>query len=190
MTTAKFNPHKHYRRSIRLRNYDYRQAGAYFVTICVQDRACLLGEVVNGEMVLSAAGTHVQNCWLGLARRFQSIELDAFVVMPNHFHGIVAIRGQSERYVGIQSAEDRKPSPRKPGTQSNSLGAIVQNFKSISTRRINRMHAQPGAPFWQRNYYEHIIRNSISLERIRRYIADNPAQWDIDQLHPENPSRW
>jgi len=177
------------RRSLRLKGYDYSRPGAYFVTICTHDRVCLFGEVVEGEMVPNIFGRIVQEEWFRSAGIRQEIELrpDEFVVMPNHLHGIVWIipAGVSMTPVG---AHGRAPLRRAP----RSLGAFVAGFKSTATRRINARRGTPGTVVWQRNYYEHIIRDERSLDRIREYIAANPLQWDLDIENPAHhacPSR-
>jgi REP element-mobilizing transposase RayT len=182
-----FDPQRHHRRSIRLKGYDYSQAGAYFVTICAQNRECLFGEIVDGEMRLNGQGEIVIACWDNLPCHFPHIELDAFVVMPNHVHGIIVIAYDTGGGRGKAFANPSKCCvPTKRGSPGGSLCAVVQNFKSISTRKINQQRDARGAPVWQRNYYEHIIRDERELDRIREYIAANPAKWDEDT---ENP-RW
>jgi len=173
----KHDPDKHQRRSIRLREYDYAQAGAYFVTIVTRDRACLFGEVVNGEMRPNQLGLIVVDEWDRSSRIRQELETDAFVLMPNHIHGVVFING------GV-GATGR--SPLHSGPLRRSLGAFVAGFKSVVTKRVNELRATPGAPVLQRNYYEHIVRGENELNRIREYIANNPLQWEIDR---ENPLR-
>jgi putative transposase len=205
---------KLHRRSIRLKQYDYAQAGAYFVTICTHKRQCSLGAVEDGSVSFSAYGQVVTDCWQDLPRHFGNIDLDAFIVMLNHFHGIVVIRSaanssrRGEALVGntpglpvLLSGTDRprlSPTNASPlpwydqprGTQPGSLAAIVQNFKSISTRRINTLRGTPGDPIWQRNYYEHVARGDDDLNALRLYINQNALKWELDQLHPANPSRW
>ena len=171
---TRYDPRKHHRRSIRLPGHDYGSPGTYFVTICVQGRECLLGDVEDGQVLHSDLGRVVCTYWQRIPRHFTHVELGRWVVMPNHLRGIVTIVERSE------------PSPLQ-GPPSGSLGAIVGNFKSVTTRRINRMRRTPGVRFWQRNYWEHIVRNEASLNRIRAYIVDNPARWMEDQLHPEAP---
>ncbi len=177
------------------------QAGVYFVTICTQDRQCLFGEVVNGEMQLNDVGEIFTACWHDLPDHFPHVALDAFVVMPNHVHGIIFINDQVNKNITSQVHNRRGEAMLRPytpfnipytasGTRSGSLGAIIQNFKSYSTRHINTLCDTPGLPVWQRNYYDHIIRNDADLDRTRHYIVTNPLQWDGDQLHPDNPSKW
>ncbi len=187
-----YDPFKHHRRSIRLRRYDYTQAGAYFVTIITRNHECLFGDVVDGEMRVNALGQVVVECWDALPAHFSNVELDAFVVMPNHAHGIVVINDaaparRGEAFFAPQkNASPLHPSQPPPprGTQSGSIGAIIQNFKSVSTRKINQSRDTAGALVWHRNYYEHIIRNERSLNAIRGYIAGNPAQWASDDENP------
>lgn len=154
-----YNRDKHHRRSIRLREYDYARPGAYFVTICARERTCLLGDVTKGVMILNSYGQVVESCWQALPLHFSHVQGDAFVIMPNHVHGIIVLRR------GEAFAANASP---LQGTKSGSLGAIVQNFKSVTTRRINQMRGMLGTPFWQRNYYEHIIRNEDEWNEIRR----------------------
>ena len=165
-----YDPNFHHRRSIRLQGYDYSQAGAYFVTLCVQRRECLLGEIVEQQMQLNQYGEIVLGWWNNVPDHFSGVDLDAFVVMPNHIHGVLVLSQES-------------PQPPK-------LGQIVAYFKYESTKRVNVFRSTPGLRLWQRNYYEHIIRNESSLQEIRDYIATNPMRWIEDQLHPERPSKW
>ena len=185
--SSKFDPKKHHRRSIRLKGYDYSQAGAYYVTIVVWHRECLFGKVVNGKMRLNDVGMIVELEWKELAKRLQFIELGAFMVMPNHFHGIlffheiVGATRQELPYarsgnvslpnVTIDSI-DGSPLPRGP--QPKSLGAIMSQFKSRVTKRLWKFPALKGTPIWQRNYWEHVIRNEQDLQNKTDYIEANP----------------
>nr|WP_039742815.1 transposase [Hassalia byssoidea] len=213
----KYNPEKHHRRSIRLQGYDYTQAGMYFITICIWQRECLLGNVVgagsqilsttnddpgkpapttvidNDELDKTGAGSQilsnlnddinkpaptyiklsrygqvVQYNWNILAKKFNNVQLDEFVIMPNHIHGIIQLNKSGDK----------------------SLSEIIQNFKTSSARRINQLRDSKGIPVWQRNYYEHIIRKEEALQKIREYIINNYLSWEQDQLHPNNPSKW
>lgn len=164
------------RRSIRLHDFDYASAGAYFITIVTQDRKCLFGEIVDKEIRLNALGRTVQNEWEKSAQIREEIELDAFVVMPNHVHGVVMITDRSVRATGR--------SPLQSGPFSRSLGAFVSGFKSVVTKRVNELRGTPRTPVWQRNYFEHVIRNEESLHRIRQYIIDNPTRWEFDRENP------
>ena len=181
-----FDPEKHRRRSIRLPEHDYTQPGRYFVTICVKDRHCLLGEVRQGRMCLSACGRIAAEEWLRTAEVRDNVHLDAFVVMPNHVHGIIAIVGNND--VGATgpvapttAAPITTDAERPCGPESNSLGAIIGQYKSVVSKRIQRLWKSSGQTLWQRNYYEHIVRGRKDLERIRRYIVSNPARWSTDR---------
>jgi putative transposase len=272
-----YDPEKHHRRSIRLKGYDYTQPGAYFITICTQGRECLFGEIIDGEMHLNEAGQIVVQTWQDLPNHISNVQLDAFVVMPNHVHGIIIITdraggigagfkparttmgpgsaGGAGSTAGPGSAgagsvgagsvgsgsvgsgsvgAGSEPAPTTigpgptagpgsvagsgpttgpgsvavvvgsgsvgsgsvgagsepaPTRSSHGLPEIVRQFKTFSARRINELRGTPGTPVWQRNYYEHIIRDEFSLSRIRQYIAENPARWDADQENPQRPHR-
>jgi REP element-mobilizing transposase RayT len=175
----KYDPEKHHRRSIRLKEYDYSQSGAYFITICVYNRECLFGEIVNGEVRLNEWGTIVEKELLKTPALRSNVLLDEYVVMPNHLHGIIVIMDHCRGV--LQYAPTRRL--RSP---SQTIGAIVRGFKSATTKRINEMRAAPGMPVWQRNYYEHIIRNENELNEIREYIVGNPIKWAEDENNPVN----
>lgn len=185
-----FDPEKHHRRSIRLKGYDYTQPGAYFITIGTQNRVPLFGEVVDGEMRLNDAGRVAERCWRDIPAHFPHVKLDAFVVMPNHVHGILWIVGMvndvgAKNFSPLHSSHisPLHPSSLPHGT-SKTIGSIVRGFKIGVTkwfRQNTSVHT-----VWQRNCYEHIIRNDESLNRIRQYIAENPLRWHQDQ---ENPHR-
>ncbi len=192
-----FDPEKHHRRSIRLRGYDYSQAGAYFVTICAQDHATLFGRVREGKAVLNDPGRMVVSWWEKLAANFPSCKADAFVVMPNHIHGIIVIRDDpamdgregGEHMRGRRGGGAHMGAPLRADARP-ALGRIVQWFKTMSTnayiRGVDEHGWEPYADrLWQRNYYEHIIRDEEDLSRIREYIENNPRAWEDD---PENPT--
>jgi putative transposase len=217
-----YDPTRHHRRSIRLKGYDYSQAGAYFITICTQDRACLFGKVVNGEMQLNDAGRMVLAEWNMLPERFPHVVLDAFVVMPNHVHGIVVITNPAPNDTatkaptivgaGLVSAPNDGPMGAAPNDGPMSapndgattrtttrtttrvaptVGDIVGAFKSrVTVEYIRGVKTSGWPPFrgrlWQRNYYEHIIRNERALNAIRQYIIENPRRWQMDR---ENEAR-
>jgi putative transposase len=164
------------RHSLRLKDYDYAAPGAYFVTICAKDRLPLFGDVIEGDMRLTDYGRIVDQEWQISAKIRREITLDAFVVMPNHIHGIIFI---DESDVGATGG-----SPVRSGPSRSSLALFVSGFKSATTKRINDLRESPGVPVWQRNYYEHVIRNERSLHRIREYIANNPTRWDFDRENP------
>jgi REP element-mobilizing transposase RayT len=166
-----YNPNLHHRRSIRLKGYDYSQAGAYFLTICTQHRKCLFGEIIDGEVHLNPAGQIISDSWEWLATQYPYVDLDAWVIMPNHLHGIVVISDQGGSRTAL--TEKRKP-----------IGRLVGAFKTVSTKRINEFHKTPAMKLWQRNYWEHIVRNASELNRLREYIRNNPAKWALDRLNP------
>jgi REP element-mobilizing transposase RayT len=199
-----YDPDKHHRRSIRLPGYDYSQPGAYFVTICIKDRMHIFGEVLDNEVRLSEGGMIALECWGRIPEHFGPVSLDVSVVMPNHIHGIVVIEPvepvgathasplqnmapyhTSTNIVSSPSATHASPLPHNGprGPKNQSIAAIVGSFKSAVSKRINELLGTPGATVWQRNYYEHIIRDEESLNQIRQYILDNPAAWATD---PEN----
>ncbi len=182
---AKFDPNLHHRRSIRLKGYDYSLAGAYFVTIVTHQRECLFGEVVNGKMVLNEPGRIVQKWWDDIPAHFPGVETGAFVIMPNHVHGIIVItcRGAvpAPKLDDSQNRGGETPPLRKTPT----LGQIVAYFKYKSTKEINGLDgAGVVTKLWQRNYYERIIRNEREMDAIWRYIDANPVNWAEDSENP------
>lgn len=179
-----FDPKKHHRRSIRVPGYDYTQ-GWFFVTICTHQRAHLFGQVVDGAVQLSPLGALVQAEWVRTAEICPAVTLDAFVVMPNHFHGIIGLddgsRGTVHRHVGASRRLAPTTTTTTKSPVSGSLGAIMAQFKSIVTKKFNQSQQTQGIPVWQRGYYERIIRNERELNAIRQYIHNNPARWDDDR---------
>ncbi len=175
-----YDPAKHHRRSIRLPNYDYGTSAAYSLTCVTHQRECLFGKVVKGKMVLSVLGLIVDECWQAVAIHFESVTLDAFVVMPNHVHGIVVIES------GNSGNNDVADAPNVAVQKFPKLGQIVGYFKYQVAKRVNLRRDTTAAPVWQRNYHEHIIRNQREWDALRKYIADNPMQWTLDR---ENPHR-
>jgi len=167
-----FKPDMHHRHSNRLRDYDYSQGGAYFVTICVLQRECLFGEIVDGEMIMNETGRIVLAAWTDLPNHYKHIILDEYVVMPNHFHGIIDIVR-----VGL------KPAPTE---KQHALSEIIRGFKTFSSRRINVFRNKPGCSVWQRNYYERVIRNENELSRAREYVVNNSLKWELDKENPIN----
>ncbi len=162
------------RKRIRLKEYDYSQSGYYHITICTYNRLCLFGNIFNGKMVLNDVGKIINNVWLTISKHFNNVKLDAFQIMPDHFHGIVII-------VGAGSSR-----PNHPYVSHPILGQIVGYFKYQSTKQINDLlRSENPTPtikkIFQRNYYEHIIRNEIELLKIRQYIKTNPLFWNNDK---------
>jgi putative transposase len=141
----------HHRRSIRLKDYDYAQIGAYFVTVVTQSRKCLFGEIIEAEMRLNDAGRITQTAWDDLPNHYAGIECDTFVVMPNHIHGIINL-------IDLPVGTGFKPAATNAGTR-HGLSEMVRAFKTFSARRINNSRNISGAPVWQRNYFEHVIRD-------------------------------
>jgi len=165
----------YHRHSIRLKGFDYSRSGAYFVTVCTQDRACVFGDVVAGNIRRNAAGRMIDKWWLELNRGFSNVKTDEYAIMPNHFHGIVFITDASN---GGRGAPACAP-----------LSRIVQWFKTMTTNEYIRGVKTAGWPafsgrLWQRNYYEHVVRTDASLNRIREYIRNNPAKWESDRENP------
>ena len=174
----KFDSTKH-RRSIRVHGFDYSQSGGYFVTIVTRQRECLFGEIVNGEMLLSDCGKIAEECWCAIPEHFPNVELGAYVIMPNHMHGIVIIQDNLNSYVGAQHA-----APLQHNVPPHSLGAIIRSFKSAVTKQINEINNTSGMSIWQRNYYEHIIRDADDYNRVHLYIESNPLHWQTDEENP------
>ncbi|CAG0996263.1 hypothetical protein ANAEL_02612 [Anaerolineales bacterium] len=182
----KFDPDKHHRKSIRLQGYDYSQAGAYFVTIVTYRRDMLFGEIQNGEMMLNDFGTITDECWHAIPEHFPFVELAAHVIMPNHTHGVIVINGRGT-HVNLRGTIYRAPTDNneqfgKP--IKGSLPTIIRTYKAAVTRMIGREHNATG--IWQRNYYEHIIRDEKDLQRITDYIEANPSRWNDDDENPRN----
>lgn len=171
----------HHRRSIRLQGYDYTQDGAYFVTLCAYRRTLLFGDVFDEEMELSTLGCIVLEEWERTPSIRAEIELDTFVIMPNHFHAILFVMGNERRGAPPCAPTETSPKLMRP---PRSLGSLIAGFKSATTRRINAVRLTPGEPVWQRNYYEHIIRSEDALNQIRQYVQNNPANWLSDENHP------
>ena len=195
----KFDPQKHHRKSIRLQGYDYSQAGAYFVTIVAWGRECLFGEIADGEMKLNNAGKIVGWEWLELPKRCRFIELGVYVVMPNHFHGILIFHETvgatrqgltdtpfSKTPLPNKTTDGIDGSPLPRGPKPASLGAVMAQFKSRATKRLWKIPELKDTPIWQRNYYEHIIRNEKDLQNKTDYIESNPMLWDDDDVNPIN----
>ncbi|MCE2681742.1 MAG: transposase [Flavobacteriia bacterium] len=175
------------RRSIRLKNYDYSQKGSYFITIVTQNRKHLFGKIEDGKMILSSVGKIVEDEWMNTIQLRPNVVLGEFIIMPDHMHMIVTIITQ------IEKKENEEWIHSNPKSPSHTIGAIIRGFKGASTKKINLFlnsrsgelpfaPAAPAAPFapnkiFQRNYYEHIIRNQRDYHRIEKYIIDNPRNW-------------
>jgi len=194
-----YNPHIHHRRSIRLKGYDYAQAGLYFITICCDNRMCRFGNIENGEMILNELGTIAYNEWMKTPEIRPNVELHEFTIMPNHIHGIVCLLGRGELHSpenvdelktsNIETNDSDKEGVCKTPLRSPSqtIGAIVRGYKSSVTKQINLLNltGEFNSPqrIWQRNYYEHIIRNEQSYQTISNYIINNPVNWAEDKFY-------
>lgn len=168
----------HHRRSIRLSDFDHASAGGYFVTLCTHEKKCVLGDIRGSEMHLSDLGRIVDLEWRRSSEIRVEVELDSFVIMPNHMHAIVLFRAELP-----DAAEPALPRTMR-GTGRRTLSSLVAGFKAATTRRTRAMIGPSFDPLWQRNYYEHVIRGERVLDRIRQYIADNPLRWNQDGYHP------
>ena len=194
------DPDKHHRQSIRLKYFDYTRASAYFVTVCTHDRECIFEDIVLRRVAEAA--------WLNLPRHHPTVTLDEWALLPNHLHGIIVMgddchgKGEAFPQRPLDDAYHGANAEARPDYQSlgnasplrrqsvhlsrHSLGALVGNFKSVTARRINAFRKTLGAPVWQRNYYEHIIRDDADLNRVREYIINNPANCNTDENNPRN----
>jgi len=199
---------KYNRHSIRLKEYDYSQSGAYFVTICTNNRECLLGRIIDNIIELNKAGKIIYTVWSELPHYYCGIDIDEFIIMPNHIHGIILIVGAGPCACPNNMYEQRKQHGNtyyKGGQPSNiyrkgqpqgvaptySLPDIVHRFKSLTTTLyregvLNNTFPPFDGRLWQRNYYEHIIKNDKELNIIRQYIVTNPLQWTMDRENPES----
>jgi len=186
----KYNPDIHRRRSIRLKPYDYGQAGAYFITICAYERTCLFGNVTDGVMQPNIFGKIVNDCWEEIPIHYPNAINGISVVMPNHFHGIIHVGAQHAVPSIPSEHSDKRARHAVPLREQfgkpipDSIPTIVRSFKSAVTKRINQLRDNQGAPVWQRNYYEHVIRNENEYKQIAEYIVDNPRKWQEDSLNP------
>jgi REP element-mobilizing transposase RayT len=195
----KYNPEIHHRRSVRLRNFDYSQQGLYFITICVQNHICIFGNIENGEMRLNEIGEIVHNEWLKTAELRPNIQLHEYVIMPNHFHAILEITTGAGRAMLTEAgvlpraghALPLREQPPKPYTNElpqsrfqnigkNTISSITGSFKSAVTRNIH----SAGYDFaWQRNLWEHVVRDFDDYARIAAYIINNPSRWEEDTFY-------
>ena len=182
----KYNNDQYRHKSIRLKGYDYTQSGAYFVTICAQDKKNLFSQIVDGNVILNEFGKIIENEWVKTGQIRKNVIIDEYVIMPNHLHGIIIIKNDHDDRNGTQRrvATANIESFGKP--VSGSLPTIVRGFKSTTTRQINELRNMPEMPLWQRNYYEHVVRNDDDLNEIREYIINNPLKWDLDKENPSN----
>jgi REP element-mobilizing transposase RayT len=178
-----YNPTIHHRRSIRLKGYDYAQAGLYFITFCCQDRAFLFGEIENGRMKLNDKGKIANDCWMEIPNHFPNVALHEHIVMPNHIHGIIELVGSEnfppdKNVANVVNGANDYSTLRSP---SKTIGSIVSGFKIGVSKRFRQN--TDITIVWQRNYHEHIIRNEQSYQTISEYIINNPAKWADDKFY-------
>lgn len=176
------------RKKLRLKHYDYSSNGAYFVTICVNNRECLFGDIIDGQMCLNDAGLMIDEIYHDLENKFANIQCGEYVIMPNHFHCVIHICNDFKSNVGVNLCVD--PKLEKGEHAGTPLHRIIQWFKTMTTNGyIDGVKTKNWQPFykrlWQRNYYEHIIRNEQSYFEICQYIRDNPQKWEMDSLNPD-----
>lgn len=191
----KYNPQKHHRKSIRLKGYDYSQAGLYFITICIHNRECLFGEIENGIMIMNDMGKIADQCWAEIPRHFPNAVLHEYIIMPNHIHGIIELVG-AKNFSPENKISPENEHPSKNNSSENNIGAknisplrspsktigsIVRGFKIGVTKWVRQN--TNFETIWQRNYYEHIIRNEQSYNNISDYIINNPARWNDDKFY-------
>ena len=183
-----YNPKIHNRRSIRLKGYDYSKVGLYFIKICCQDRMSRFGEVINGEMILNKLGLIAYNEWIKLEERFSNFELDVFQIMPNHIHGIISLLpvGSGLAPDLLDEGQPRGLPQPEPQKKNPSISDIVGAYKSLVANgclEIYKYRDEVMGKFWQRNYYEHIIRNELAYYNISEYIIYNPIKWEEDKFY-------
>ena len=166
-------------RSIRLKGFDYASDGLYFITICSHERRCVFGRIVESRAVLSPVRLILRECWVAIPSHFAQARLHAFVIMPNHLHGIVEICAKLGRSSAAPLRRDLVAAV-PPG----SLGAIVRSFKAAATKRV-REELKWSGPIWHRNYFERVLRDGDNFSAATRYISENPARWEWDRENPE-----
>ncbi|MCB9757992.1 MAG: transposase [Candidatus Omnitrophica bacterium] len=168
------------RKSIRLKTFNYSQVDGYYITLCSLDRICLFGRICDDQIILGPLGKIVVEEWLYTPILRPNVQLGEFIVMPNHFHGIIIIN-ENRRGVLQYAPTNEYYSSTAFRSPSQTIGAIVRGFKSAVTKKINTLRKSPGQPIWQRNYFEHIIRNDADMRRIGEYICNNPKNWKTDE---------
>jgi REP element-mobilizing transposase RayT len=183
----RYNPEIHHRRSIRLKGYDYSQSGYYFITICTQGRRCLFGEIEEDRMILNDAGKMIGHWWNELKNKYANIEIEEYVIMPNHCHGIINIVGTTVGADLCVCPENDLGENADSPIRGRPINEMIQWFKTMTTNEyIRNVKQNRWGPFdgklWQRNYYEQIVHDEISLRHIREYIVNNPNQWQKDDL--------
>ena len=164
------------RKSLRLAHVDYASSGAYFVTICVKEMKQALGKIDSGQMNLNQLGHIAEQEWSTLPHHYDNVELDEFVIMPNHMHGILWI-------AGTNSAQEAVGAGLKPAPTQHGLSEIMRGYKTFSARKISKLRNSVSSQFWQRGFYEHIISDEVDLENHRGYVINNPLKWALDEYH-------
>ena len=172
--TMPYDPEKHHRRSVRLKGYDYTQPGVYYITICTKERQCIFGEVINGKMQLNFLGYLAHICWLDIPNHFSCFQLDTFVIMPDHIHGLLAIVNNTL----VTTQQKPVPTREKFGQPvRGSIPTAIRSYKGAVTRFIHRFCETTEVPVWQDGFYESIIRDEKTLNCKRQYIINNPQRW-------------
>jgi REP element-mobilizing transposase RayT len=174
------DPNQYHRRSIRLEEFDYSSPGVYFVTVVTRGYKCIFGKIIDKEMHIYELGKIVQDCWQEIPVHFSHIDVEPFIVMPNHIHGIITIHENVGRgTIMLAHARYRAPTIEKFGKPViGSIPTIIRTYKAAVSRRVRRELRMVN--IWQRNYYEHIIRNQLELEDIADYLLANPENWIVD----------
>jgi len=203
MPNKNYNPKIHYRQSIRLKDYDYTSDGAYFLTICAQNKEHRFGDIIDGKMILNPAGEMIRKWLRELENKFKNISLDEYIIMPNHIHLIIFIMNV---VVGVDLCVNPENTTKqnlshiqgrhtglslRPAQQQTNISQIIQWFKTMTTNEyIRNVKQNNWEPFdkkiWQRNYYDRIIRSEKELDKIKKYIFENPSKWELDRNNPEN----
>ena len=172
-----YNPKEHHRRTIRIQGFDYSSGYAYYITLCTQDKACILGRVDQGTICLSECGKIVDNIIADLPQRYPGTNIETYVIMPNHIHLIIQLNGDVND-LQVESIKDRR---------KMTLPKIIGYLKMNAGKRINIMNGTEGRSVWQKNYFEHVIRNEKAYIDIFEYIYNNPFEWNEDEYYP-NPT--
>lgn len=175
------SPQHSHRRSLRLKGHDYSKAGSYFITICIKDMVCMFGKITNGEMTLNKYGTIANKYLTEIPEKYNLTRLHEFVVMPNHIHAIIEITGSST--IGAIHESPKQELTLRDQRRKMLLSKIVGWYKMNTAKQINIIRQMEGSAFWQRNYYEHIIRNEKSYQTIADYIMSNPIKWQDDKFY-------
>ena len=180
------------RRSVRLRGFDYSSRGFFFVTICTAEKKATLGKIIDYKPELTAIGEIVEKCWLSIPEHFPNVYLDEWVIMPNHLHGIIVIKYPKGYDPERRGTACRAPTPVRQALEGfgkpteASLPTIIRSFKSAATKKVREEFGNRIYKLWQRSYYEHIIRDEDSFNKIRNYIWENPIQWWNDEYYSQN----